>query len=345
MGVGATGQVSLRPDRRETGRSRNDALWLFAGHGVRARRGGTGLAALPALMAQARTFAEAASRVATGPYPAFDQPAMLAAAVATVAACRRQGGTPGGVLGHSFGEYPALVAAGAWSFRDAVRVAVARGQAMADAADGTGGMLAVIGLAEAAVREVCEARASDPRLLTVAAHNSPTQTVLTGERRLLSEVAGECRRRGARRTRLLPVPFAAHSPAMAGVRERVAEVVTRVRLHRPAVPYYSTVTGAPVDDPDELRRLLVRAVTEPVRFRQAVTRALADGYRRVLEVGTDSPPALLGLLAETCRVDLPALPMPRLAAVAADADAPAGRPYHPGIPRHTEPHQTRSHLE
>ncbi|MFD5890559.1 ACP S-malonyltransferase [Streptomyces sp. NPDC060334] len=260
-------------------------------------------------------------------YSAAVQPALLTVAHGLSETCKERGGRPGAVLGHSFGEYAALVAGGALSFDDALGLTATRGRAMAGLADGSGSMLAVIGLPHETVAQVCGDLASSGRLIHVAAYNSPTQTVLSGEAAALPEAASRCRSLGARRTRVLPVPFAAHSPYMTPVREQLVDQLEKVPIAAPTVPFYSTVTGEPTTDPAEIRELLQRSVTEPVRFRQAVVAALRDGYEKVMEIGSSWPPALLGFISETCRHDLPGRTPPLLSAVTVDSDAPDGRVF------------------
>ncbi|GGY18232.1 hypothetical protein GCM10010384_25690 [Streptomyces djakartensis] len=255
------------------------------------------------------------------------QPALLSAAHRLSQACHERGAGPGGVLGHSFGEFAALVAGGSLTFDDAFALAAARGRAMARLADGSGSMLAVIGLPASSVSGVCAELAASGWSVYVAAWNSPTQTVLSGDSDALPEAASRCRSLGARRTRTLPVPFAAHSPFMAPVREELVDLLQSVPIAAPHVPFYSTVTGEPTVDPAEIRGLLLRSVTHPVRFRQAIATALRRNYREILEIGSAWPPTLLGFVRDICREDLPGRRPPLLSAVTSVDDAPNGRRF------------------
>jgi [acyl-carrier-protein] S-malonyltransferase len=315
------------------------SVWIFAGQGAERPRMTDGLSDVPALLSQVRAVAglDLSELCYIDGSPCWDtvtaQIAILVVTVASVNACRRYGVSPVAVLGHSFGEYGALVAAEALTFEDAVRLAVARGQEMAAAVDGASGMMAVMGLSHDEVRRVCTALRRRGAMLNIAAYNSPTQTVLAGSHQALRDAASACRDAGAARNRTLPVPFAAHSPQMRPVRARLERELRRVRLSRPRVPVYSCATGRSTTDPAELQRLLAWSVTEPVRFHQTVATALAAGYSSVLEVGSDFPPRLLSLVSEICSRDLANWPMPRLAAIAADADAPYGRIFEPQLTR------------
>ncbi|MEV6195659.1 ACP S-malonyltransferase [Streptomyces sp. NPDC051920] len=327
--------TSARNGGSAAGRGGNGSLWVFAGQGAQQPHRGTGLAAAPALFERVRTVAglDLAPACLLDDTACWDQPVVQAAILtietASAQACRDRGAGPDGVLGHSFGEYAALVMAESLSFDDAVRLAVIRGQAMAGLADGSTAMAAVIGATNEAVAEVCEDLLRGGVSIHVAAYNSPGQTVLAGTGEGLALAAPRLRAVGATRTRTLPVPFAAHSPHMAAVQERLGRALEHMRLDPPRVPYYSSVTGRRVERPEEMRDLLVRSVVEPVRFRQAVASALTEGYDSVLEVGSDRPPRLLGLIDEICRRDVPERLPPSLCAVAADSDAPDGRPFVP----------------
>lgn len=330
-----------RPSQPTAGPGGTRSLWVFAGQGAHQPHMGVGLSAAPDLFERVRSVAglDLAPACVLDETAHWDQPVVQAAILtietASAQACRARGARPDAVLGHSFGEYAALVMAESLTFDDAVRLAVARGQAMAGLADGSTAMAAVIGATDEAVEEVCDDLLRSGVSVHVAAYNSPGQTVLAGTREGLALAAPRLRAVGAARTRTLPVPFAAHSPHMAAVQERLGQALEHIRVDPPRVPYYSSVTGDRVRRPDEIRALLVRSVAEPVRFRRAVANALSEGhegsegYDNVLEVGSDRPPRLLGLVGEICRCDVPERPPPRLCAVAADRDAPDGRPFVP----------------
>ncbi|MGW9597321.1 ACP S-malonyltransferase [Streptomyces chartreusis] len=311
------------------------SLWVFAGQGAQQPHMGSDLSDAPAMFERVhRTVGIDLSDVCTIDHvPHWDQPvvqaAILTVATASARACISRGARPGAVLGHSFGEYAALVVAESLSFDDAIRLAVTRGQAMADLADGSTAMAAVIGATGEAVTEVCADLLQSGVSVQVAAYNSPRQTVLAGTRNGLAAAAQRLQAVGVTRMRTLSVPFAAHTQHMRAVQERLGDALEPIHIDPPSVPYYSSLTGHRIRRPDELRELLVRSVTEPVRFRQATVRALSDGYDKVLEVGSDWPPKLLGFISEICRCDLPKLPPPCLCAVAADSEAPEGRQFDP----------------
>lgn len=253
--------------------------------------------------------------------PALVQPALLVVCVAAALA-RLRYASPDAVLGHSFGEYAALTATGALSAADGLRLAAARARAMAALADGTTGMMAVLGLPPDTVREVCGQMVSEGGTLWVANVNSPSQTVLSGSLVSLRRAGDLCRERGAIRTRSLRVAYAAHSPVMAGARAEVRAALDAVSIKRPKAPLYSAVTGESTREPRRIRQLLDVGMTEPVCFSAAVRAAAADGHREFLELGPGSPPRLLGLIRETLGAD-----GVRLALVSSDTEAADPQPF------------------
>jgi [acyl-carrier-protein] S-malonyltransferase len=254
--------------------------------------------------------------------PALIQPALFVVCTAAAQARLEAGHAPDAVLGHSFGEYAALVAAGALTIEDGLRLVVTRGSAMARLAGTDTGMRAVLGLSEAVVSAVCD-EVRDAGRIEVANVNSPTQVVLSGDEAALEQAALRCKERGALRVRRLRVPYAAHSSLMEPARRELAYALADVTISPPRVPFYSGVTGASAREPDAIRALLAKALTSPVLFARAVRAAARDGHRSFVELGPGSPARLLGLVEET----LAGLDV-ELALVADDDDARRPRPFH-----------------
>jgi [acyl-carrier-protein] S-malonyltransferase len=206
----------------------------------------------------------------------WQQPAIFCAALAGWEALSREA-EPALMAGHSLGEVAALVAAGALSEEDGLRLVTARGRLMEEAAEAArpGGMLAVRAPRKA-VQEF-----ADKHALTVANENSPEQIVLSGEDEALGSAASELAEEGIR-TRRLPVSGAFHSPAMAPAVPRYRDLLDRTEIGRPSMPVYSCVTAEPFDD---VPRRLAEAICRPVRWLE-VLRALYDrGARRYVETG------------------------------------------------------------
>ena len=217
---------------------------------------------------------------------ALQQPALFCAALAAWE--RLPGERPIALAGHSLGEITALAAAGVFRPEDGLRLVVARGRLMQEAADrSAGGMVAVRGDREAV----------EPLLggsgVVLANDNSPRQVVLAGERAALERVQSRLQRQGLRSTRL-PVAGAFHSPQMAPAVAALREQLARVTLYAPRVHVFSGVTARPFGD---VRGLLADALTSPVRWVD-VLRALREyGVGRFVETGPGS--VLTGLVKKT----------------------------------------------
>jgi [acyl-carrier-protein] S-malonyltransferase len=217
------------------------------------------------------------------------QPALMATSLAALRALEAEGVTVAAhaayVAGHSLGEYSALCAAGAFTAADAARLLRLRGRAMQAAAPvGSGAMAALIGLdvdaaravaAEAAAGEVCEA----------ANDNAPGQVVVSGARAAVERAVEIAKRRGAKRAVLLPVSAPFHCALMAPAAEAMRAALAETRIARPVVPVVSNVAAAGVDDPEEIRALLVAQVTGAVRWREGVEWMAARGVTALVEIG------------------------------------------------------------
>jgi [acyl-carrier-protein] S-malonyltransferase len=205
--------------------------------------------------------------------------------------------SPSMAAGHSLGEYSALVVAGALEFEDALRLVRLRGELMQRAGEEQRGtMAAVVGLAPEALAEVCAA-ASPSGVVQPANFNSPGQVVISGSvegvRRAMELARGE----GAKMVKELVVSGAFHSPLMAGAGEGLRDGLARVRLRDTAIPVYANVTARPVRAAEEIRDLLYRQLTSPVRWDETVRNMAADGAAEFVELGPGK--VLQGLVKRT----------------------------------------------
>lgn len=168
-------------------------------------------------------------------------------------------------LGHSVGEYAALVAGGSMSFSQGLCVVQVRGEAMEKAAaQANGGMIAAIDLAFDDVEAVALAAG-----VSIANDNSPNQVVLAGEEEALVEAALQTRARGGRAVRLdVTGPF--HTPQIATAAPLLRDVLEHVSIRNPRVPVISNVSAEPYRAPGEIRKLLIEQLTSRVRFREAL---------------------------------------------------------------------------
>lgn len=214
----------------------------------------------------------------------FTQPALYVANALYYYKAMRAGGRPSLLAGHSLGEYNALLAAGAFDLITGLRIVKKRGELMSTARDG--GMAAVVGISTRHIADVLR----DPVLfsLDVAAFNAPMQTVLSGPRDVLEKAEQPFKEAGAQLYARLEVSAAFHSRYMGNASSAFAEFLEGVRFHPLHTRVFSNVTGAeyPAGDPSAvIRPLLVRQLTQPVRWTQNVKAMLDAGASSFREIG------------------------------------------------------------
>jgi len=223
------------------------------------------------------------------------QPALV---LASYAQYKEQGSVPAEyVAGHSLGEYSALVAAQALGFEDAIKLVHKRGLLMEEAvAHISGGMLAVLGMSDADVSQVSRELGGD---IYVANYNSPGQVVLSGEAQQIEKAAKIFQDKGAKRTVVLNVAGPFHSPLMKDAAEKFANEIEHITISTPKCKYITNVTADYVEDPQELKQLLVKQIYSPVRWVEVVTRLCQDGVDEFEEIGPGK--VLTGLIKKIKR--------------------------------------------
>ena len=183
--------------------------------------------------------------------------------------------------GLSLGEFTALTAAGALTFEDGLSIVRQRGRFMQEACAATqGGMAAIIGLNEAATREVC-AEAG----VVLANLNCPGQLVISGASDKMGPACVLAKAKGALKAMPLTVAGAYHSPLMASAQPKLEAELARVQLSAPAVPVIANVTAQPHEGPETIRRRLVEQVTSSVRWEESMRYLVSQGYTRFIELG------------------------------------------------------------
>lgn len=225
------------------------------------------------------------------------QPALMATSLAAMRALEAEGievTAAAMVAGHSLGEYSALAAAGALSISDCAQLLRTRGQAMQAAVPvGKGAMAAILGLDFAAVSEIAQ-QASSEGVVQAANDNDPGQVVVSGEAAAVEQAVELAKERGAKRAMLLPVSAPFHSALMAPAADVMAEALAQVDIKTPRVPVVANVVAKAVQDPAEIRDLLVKQVTGSVRWRESVEYMAAQGVTEVWEIGAGK--ALIGMV-------------------------------------------------
>ena len=219
------------------------------------------------------------------------QPALLAASVAALRAIGEA--IPdlppaAAVAGHSMGEYSALVAAGALSYGDGLRLVRERGRLMKEAGErNPGGMAAVLGLEIEAVDAICaEARAATGGVVQVANDNCPGQVVISGDDRALEDAMQRLSAARARKVVRLAVSIAAHSPLMAPAAAELQQAIDATEIKPPAVPVIGNVHALPLQTVEDVRADLVAQLTASVRWTGSMRYLAAQGITTVVEVGS-----------------------------------------------------------
>jgi [acyl-carrier-protein] S-malonyltransferase len=201
------------------------------------------------------------------------------------------------VAGHSLGEFSALVAAGALSFEDGLKLVSQRALAMQKACEiKPSTMAAIVGLDDATVEEVCE---SIDDIVVAANYNCPGQLVISGTFEGIDKACGILKEKGAKRALKLSVGGAFHSPLMEPARAELAEAIQKTQFNIPACPIYQNVDAKPQTDPESIKANLVSQLTSPVKWTQTVQNMIADGGNHFTEIGPGK--VLQGLIKKVDR--------------------------------------------
>lgn len=225
------------------------------------------------------------------------QPAVFLHSV--IAAACTEGFAPDMVAGHSLGEFSALVAAGALSFEDGLKLVAIRAQAMQKACEATEGtMAAVMMLPAETIEMICKeiSSTSGYGVVKAANYNCEGQIVISGDKEAVTYACTKLKESGARRALQLPVGGAFHSPLMEPARMELAEGIEKAIFNKPACPVYQNVTASATVDPEEIKTNLLAQLTSPVLWTQTVRNMLSDGAVRFTELGPGK--VLQGLISK-----------------------------------------------
>lgn len=190
---------------------------------------------------------------------------------------------PDMVAGHSLGEFSALVAAGALTFEDGLRLVAARAQAMQEACEiHPSTMAAVLGLPDEKVEEVCRGIEG---IVACANYNCPGQLVISGTHEAIDAACEALKAAGAKRALKLNVGGGFHSPCMEPARKKLAEAIEATTFNRPMCPVYQNVDALPHVEPEKIKENLIAQLTAPVRWTETVRHMIADGADNFVELG------------------------------------------------------------
>lgn len=191
--------------------------------------------------------------------------------------------SPDMVAGHSLGEFSALVANGALTFEDGLKLVYQRALAMQKACEvEPSTMAAIVGLDDSVVEEVC---AAIDDVVVPANYNCPGQLVISGSISGIDKACEMLTERGAKRALKLVVGGAFHSPLMEPAREELAAAIESTTFSKPVCPVYQNVNALPVTDPEEIKQNLIAQLTAPVKWTQIVQNMIADGATSFTEIG------------------------------------------------------------
>jgi len=228
----------------------------------------------------------------------FTQPAIF---LHSVALFETLGVKPVAVAGHSLGEFSALVACGAVTFEDALKIVRRRGELMQQAGtQNPGTMAAVIGLEDDVVERICaEASAKDGNIVVAANYNSPGQLVISGFESAIDVAIVEFKEQGCKLAKKLPVSGAFHSPLMQPAYDGLKENLEKLNISVPVCPIYSNYTAKATSDPEVIRQNLLNQLMNPVRWTQTLQNMSQDGIVSFVEVGPGK--VLQGLVKRTIK--------------------------------------------
>lgn len=204
---------------------------------------------------------------------------------------------PAMTAGHSLGEFSALVAAGALSFEDGLRLVYARAMAMQKACEMTPStMAAIIALPDETIEQICEEVSTEGNAVVPANYNCPGQVVISGNVEAVKTACEKLKEAGAKRALPLAVSGAFHSPCMEPARQELAAAIEQTEFKEPICPVYQNVDALPHTAPEEIKANLLKQLTASVRWTQEVKQMIADGAEEFIECGPGS--VLTGLISK-----------------------------------------------
>ncbi|MBT5876096.1 MAG: ACP S-malonyltransferase [Candidatus Latescibacteria bacterium] len=217
---------------------------------------------------------------------AYTQPAILVHSIAVTSVLESYAIRPTYVAGHSLGEYSALVAAGYLGVAEAIRLVKLRSSLMHQAGEEwPGTMAAIIGLDAGQVEEICSEASEPDEPVQPANYNSPQQIAIAGAVKAVHRAIELAKKAGAKRAILLDVSGAFHSQLMVQAQSGLSQAINETAFIASDIPVIANVNASPVTDLNEIRRLLIAQLTNPVRWSESMTTLLDLGCERYVEAG------------------------------------------------------------
>ncbi len=222
------------------------------------------------------------------------QPAIFVHSIIVTQLLAQKNIVPDMAAGHSLGEYSALVAAQAISFEDGLRVVKKRGELMQCAGEKQPGtMAAIIGLSGDEVIEICK-QASSVGIVQAANFNSPLQIAISGSHEGVARASELAKQKGAKKVTRLVVSGAFHSPLMESAQQELKATLQEINIQTAKFPVYANVTAKPVKAAEQIRDLLFKQLTHPVRWVETIENMISNGATDFFEVGPGNVLAGLG---------------------------------------------------
>ncbi|WP_339072954.1 ACP S-malonyltransferase [Bacillus velezensis] len=214
------------------------------------------------------------------------QPALLTTSIAVLEKFKESGITPDFTAGHSLGEYSALVAAGAMTFKDAVYTVRKRGEFMNEAVPaGEGAMAAILGMDAESLKKVTDQVTENGQLVQLANLNCPGQIVISGTAKGVELASEEAKNNGAKRAIPLEVSGPFHSELMKPAAQKLEEVLSACELKNAAVPVISNVSADVMTEKDDIKKKLIEQLYSPVRFEETINKLIDEGVTTFVEIG------------------------------------------------------------
>ena len=213
------------------------------------------------------------------------QPALLLASIAAHTLLVKEGVQPLMTVGHSLGEYSALVAAGSIPLETALPLVATRGKLMEEAfPSGKGTMAAVLGLTEEVIKTALEKLPAD-EAVDIANLNCPGQIVISGSKKGIEQAGSILKESGAKRVLPLNVSGPFHSRLMKAANEEFATYLNNIQMHDASIPVYANVTAVPETESEKMKNLLLKQLYSPVRFEDSIRNMIEAGADAFIEVG------------------------------------------------------------
>ncbi len=202
--------------------------------------------------------------------------------------------------GHSLGEFSALVAAGALSFEDGLKLVSKRAMAMQKACEAAPStMAAIIGLSDDVIEKVCAEVSSEGNIVVPANYNCPGQLVISGNIDAVNAACEKLKEAGAKRALVLPVGGAFHSPLMQPAKDELQAAIEATEFSNPRIPVYQNVDAKAHTDANEIKQNLIAQLTAPVKWTYEVKQMMADGATDFVECGPGK--ALQGMILKIAK--------------------------------------------